>query len=104
MMMLLLDTDVISELRPGKDGAEPAVLAWAERTLGVFDERILSFDSAAARECATKRARPAQSDRDSTIAAVATVNGMTVATHNVRHFEGTGVALMNPWTFDELSG
>jgi len=35
--------------------------------------------------------------RDSLIAATALVHGMTVVTRNVRHFEPTGVSLLNPW-------
>lgn len=36
---------------------------------------------------------------DALIAATAIVHGMTVATRNVRDFERTGVAVINPWDF-----
>ena len=34
---------------------------------------------------------------DALIAATALVHGLTVATRNVRDFEGTGVVVVNPW-------
>jgi predicted nucleic acid-binding protein len=34
---------------------------------------------------------------DGYIAATALVNGLTVVTRNTRDFEGTGVAVLNPW-------
>jgi predicted nucleic acid-binding protein len=37
--------------------------------------------------------------RDCLIAATALVHGMTVVTRNVADFDGTGVALLDPWTF-----
>ena len=36
-------------------------------------------------------------ERDCLIAATALVHGMTVATRNVADFEGTGVAMLDPW-------
>jgi predicted nucleic acid-binding protein len=34
------------------------------------------------------------------IAAIAKTHGFIVATRNVRDFQGTGVDLINPWTFN----
>ena len=31
------------------------------------------------------------------IAAIATVNGAAVATRSVRHFDGSGVVVIDPW-------
>ena len=36
---------------------------------------------------------------DCAIAAIARTHGFTVATRNVRDFRGTGVEVINPWTF-----
>ncbi|MGE0284384.1 MAG: PIN domain-containing protein [Rhizobiaceae bacterium] len=36
---------------------------------------------------------------DAMIAAVAMVNGGKLATRNIRHFEGLGLELINPWEF-----
>ena len=68
-----------------------------------FANRILPFDSTAARDyagiAAARRAagRPV-SQLDSQIAAIAHSRGMAVATRNIRDFEGMGIALINPWT------
>ncbi len=137
--MILLDTNVISELlRPAP---APRVEAWlgaqngsdvhlsavseAELRLGVallpagsrraalagamdaildedFRGRILPFDSAAARAYATIVAERRSEGRpigqfDAQIAAIARAHGATVATRNVRDFEGCGVDLIDPW-------
>jgi len=44
--------------------------------------------------CATRRPL---SVVDGLLAATAIVHGMTLATRNVRHVEGTGVACVNPF-------
>ena len=68
-----------------------------------FENRILPFDSAAARAYAeiavARRAagRPV-SHPDNQIAAIAHSRGMTVATRNIRDFEDMGIAVINPWT------
>ena len=79
------------------------LLADIERLLSeAFDNRILPFDSAAARAyadiAAMRRAagRPTQ-PADCQIAAIARSRGMTVATRNVRDFGDMGIDLVNPW-------
>lgn len=42
--------------------------------------------------------RPAELSEDAMIAAVASVNNMTVATRNVKDFEGFGVEITNPFS------
>ena len=67
-----------------------------------FNARIVPFDSAAAGAYAAigaaRRAagRPI-SQADCQIAAIARVHGASVATRNTADFEGSGVALINPW-------
>ena len=68
-----------------------------------FGERVLPFDGAAAREyadiAATRRGAGRRvSPADCQIAAIARSRGMTVATRNVRDFDGIGVDIVNPWT------
>ena len=77
--------------------------AAAERAFGVlFAERILPFDSAAARAyaaiAADRRAagRPI-SQADCQIAAIARSRGAGVATRDVADFAGCGVEVLNPW-------
>lgn len=71
---------------------------WLEAAvMGVFAGRILGFDAEAARRCAPLHVPNPLPDRDSIIAAIALVHGMTVVTRNVRDFASTGVRLLNPW-------
>ena len=75
----------------------------AERTLeGLFADRILPFDSGAARayaEIAAGRRRKGRpiGEADCQIAAIARSRGMAVATRNVRDFADTGVETIDPW-------
>ncbi|HEV7660527.1 MAG TPA: type II toxin-antitoxin system VapC family toxin [Allosphingosinicella sp.] len=138
--MLLLDTNVISELRKSaNDRVDPAVAAWAARqdpestfisavtlfeieqgvlrmerrdgrqgaalrswfearVLPGFDGRILPFDTAVARRCATLHVPDPKPERDAMIAATALVHGLTLATRNVTDFQPMGVKLVDPWT------
>ncbi len=67
-----------------------------------FEDRVLPFDSDAARaygQIAAKRrssGRPV-SPADCQIAAIAASRRMTVATRNVRDFEGMGIEIVDPW-------
>ena len=68
-----------------------------------FGERILPFDSAAARafaDIAARRRRAGRpiGDADCQIAAIAHSRGASLATRNVRDFESTGVSVIDPWT------
>ncbi|MBX3515549.1 MAG: type II toxin-antitoxin system VapC family toxin [Rhodospirillales bacterium] len=67
-----------------------------------FEGRVLSFDGDAARESALIAARQRQAGRtveirDVQIAGIAAARGASVATRNTRHFEATGIQLINPW-------
>lgn len=80
-----------------------ALTAAAERAFGVlFDERILSFDSEAARAYAaiavSRRAvgHPI-SQADCQIAAIARSRGASVATRDVKGFRDCGIDVVNPW-------
>jgi predicted nucleic acid-binding protein len=67
-----------------------------------FAGRVLPFDSAAAKAyatiAATRRAagRPIM-EADCQIAAIARVEGATMATRTVGDFEGCGIDLVDPW-------
>ena len=68
-----------------------------------FEERILPFDSAAAREYADIAAKRRTGGRpvtpvDCQIAAIARSLSMALATRNVRDFEDVDIKLVNPWT------
>ena len=69
----------------------------------VFADRVLPFDARAAVAyaeivVARERAGRPMSQGDAQIAAIALVRGASVATRNVRDFDGTGVGLIDPWT------
>jgi predicted nucleic acid-binding protein len=67
-----------------------------------FDGRVQLFDRAAADAAGTiaasrQRAGRTVEIRDVQIAGIASSRKATLATRNVRHFEGLGVRLVNPW-------
>ena len=68
----------------------------------VYRERILPFDSDAARQYAgivaarRKAGRPI-SLADAQIAAIARSRGAAVATRNTADFDHCGIAVLNPW-------
>jgi predicted nucleic acid-binding protein len=68
-----------------------------------FDGRVLPFDRAAAVAAAAIAARQREAGRpveirDVQIAGIATARKATLATRNTRHFQGTGIALVDPWS------
>ncbi|MDE0150016.1 MAG: type II toxin-antitoxin system VapC family toxin [Rhodospirillaceae bacterium] len=83
-----------------RNSLEASITRWLN--LG-FAERILPFDSAAARAYAEIAAvrrfagRPI-GETDCQIAAIARCRGMAVATRNVRDFADIGVEAIDPWT------
>lgn len=77
-----------------------------EQAVGQFEGRIIPFDLDAAVEygrlMATARAHGVGLPiLDGQIAAIALAHRATLATRNVRHFETTGIAIVNPW--DEVT-
>ena len=69
---------------------------WMERTTVWFADRIISVDPAAARLWGRMSGDVGHFNVDLLIAATALVRGLTVVTRNVRHFEPTGVRVLNP--------
>ena len=91
----------LAVMPPGK--RRDGLRAGLERMLDTgFANRVLPFDSAAARAYAgiaatrRRRGRPV-SQADCQIAAIAVARGMAVATRNVRDFEDMGIDIFNPW-------
>jgi len=79
---------------------EAAMRRWLE--IG-FADRILPFDSAAARAYAAIAVDRRSSGRpignaDCQIAAISRSRGASLVTRNVRDFEGTGIDVLDPWT------
>ena len=83
-----------------RNALEAAMLRWLDTG---FAERILPFDSAAARAYADIAAGRRFAGRpiapaNCRIAAIARSRGMAVVTRNVRDFEDTGIEVVDPWT------
>ena len=91
----------LAVMPPGK--RRDGLAAGLERMLETgFANRILPFDSAAARAYAGIAAKRRFAGRgvaptDCQIAAIARARGMAVATRNVRDFEEMGIDVFNPW-------
>ena len=85
------------ELTREQDPAKAAELEeWVERILDTY--AVLAVDAAAFREWARLMHRRSETlMQDALIAAVATVNRMTVVTRNVRDFEQLGVPTFDPF-------
>jgi hypothetical protein len=67
------------------------------RLLPAFEGRLFQVDLTIVQRCASLAVSQTMEYRDSLLAATALVHGMTLVTRNVRHFEATGVDLLNPW-------
>ena len=105
---LFLSTISVAELRVGvqllPDGHRRERLreVLEHRVLPQFTNRILAFDLPASREYALLMASAKLTGRsiavsDGFIAAIATANGMMVATRDISPFEAAGLKTINPW-------
>lgn len=104
---LYLSSVTLAELLFGitalPDGAKKHRLVQAlDRLLALFPNRVLPFDQEAARRyadmaVAARAAGCPLPAADGYLAATAAAHGFAVATGNIKHFEDTGVELINPW-------
>ena len=72
------------------------MLAW-------YADRILTVDLSTARRWGRLSATIGHAGADLLIAATALEHGLTVVTRNVRHFEPTGVDVLNPFISNETA-
>ena len=113
--MIVLDTNIVFEAMKPEPNA--AVRAWlndqAAETLylssvtladllGLFKDRVLPFDSDAARHYADLAVKARNGGRgfptpDGYIAAVAAARGFIAESRDTSPYEAAGVALINPW-------
>jgi predicted nucleic acid-binding protein len=73
------------------------LLAWLDQVLTDYRDRILVADIAVARRWGRLSQQVGHSGTDLLIAATALEHGLIVATRNRRHFEHTGVEVLNPY-------
>lgn len=71
------------------------------QVLPAFAGRILPVDHKVGRRAARLTWADARDYRDPLIAATALVHGATVVTRNIKHFEASGVALIQPWLSEQ---
>lgn len=98
---------VLGELQKGVDliaetDRRQAMEVWLHQLRDRFIDRVLPVDEGSATEWGHLCARLQRIGRplpvvDSLLAAVVCANDAVLATRNVRHFEQTGVRLINPW-------
>ena len=69
---------------------------WLNRILSSYGDRILPVDIATGRRWGQLTATIGHDSADLLIAATAMEHGLTVVTRNIRDFEPTGVAVLNP--------
>ncbi len=104
---LRLSVLTLGEIKKGADLLDPGprkarIDAWLEELRTSFGDRVLPIDEAVALQwgvitAAGRRAGRVRPPIDSLLAATAICHGLKLATRNVADFEGTGVALVNPW-------
>lgn len=71
--------------------------SWLDDVLAVYSDRILPVDLPVARRWGILSGALGHQSEDLMIAATALEHGLTVVTRNVRHFEPTGVPVLNPF-------
>lgn len=86
------------ENRRGIDDALASVLAdWLQVVLLTFSDRTLPITIPIARTWGRLAKRLGRFDADGGIAATALAHDLTVITRNVRHFDGSGAKILNPF-------
>lgn len=102
---LYVSVVTIGELRRGIElirlrGDKPQARlleTWLHTVLVDYADHILPFDEDSAQVWGRLRAPHPENVLDKQIAATALVHTLTVVTRNERHFQGTGVDVLNPF-------
>ena len=71
---------------------------WLRTITRDYADAILPFDEEIAQIWGRLRVPHAENPLDKQIAATALIYSLTVVTRNVRHYEPSGVAVLNPFT------
>ena len=91
-----VEKGISQELNRDTEFAE-TLTRWLSRFLRAYSSRILDIDLPTARRWGRLSAALGNRNTDLFIAATALEHDLTVVTRNVRHFEPTGVRLVNPF-------
>ncbi len=89
-----IERGIVQQQRRNPDFARD-LSGWLDRILDWYGDRIIPVDVATARRWGQLSAALGHDNTDLLIAATALERGLTVATRNVRHFEPTGVAVVD---------
>ena len=95
--MIVLDTNVISALM--RTEPDPAVVGWLDGLPpeSVWTTSVTVFEIRMGLEILAP-GRRRRHLRDVQIAGIVHVRRASLATRNTRHFEGCGLALVDPWS------
>lgn len=86
----------IARQRPRDPAFAGTLAAWLDTVLSLYGDRILPVDASTARRWGRLSGALGHEGTDLLIAATAIEHGLTVVTRNVRHFEPTGVPVLDP--------
>jgi len=70
---------------------------WLQKILAEYEDCILAFDVDSAQMWGRLRVPHPENALDKQIAATALIHGLTVVTRNERHYQGSGVGVLNPF-------
>jgi len=95
----------IERLRQRGDHAQARILEkWYRSILAEISDHFLVFDLDCAEVWGTLIGANEQNQIDKQIAAIALIHDLTIVTRNTRHYDGTGVRVVNPFLADRSSG
>ncbi len=94
-----IEAGILKLMRERKEARAGQIIALRDGIIADFSKRLLPLDVEVALTVArfAERVRPMTIERtDLIIAATASVHSLTVLTRNLRHFEPTGVPMIDP--------
>lgn len=100
-VITIMEVELGIALLERRDARQAGVLRlWLhEKVMPAFSGRVLTVDTTIALRCARLHVPETKSERDAWIAATGLAHDLTVVTRNIADFTGTGVTLLDPWTF-----
>jgi predicted nucleic acid-binding protein len=100
-VITIMEVELGIALLERRDARQAGVLRlWLhEKVMQAFSGRVLPVDTTIALRCARLHVPETKSERDAWIAATGLAHDLTVVTRNIADFTGTGVTLLDPWTF-----